>query len=116
MNRDDTRSFKVIPSSIILLQGCFENEESVNEGRYLGKTPLQAAKKAFTQIARKLKKDECELIFAIKETTRNKDGKIYLYKASKEQLPFAKQIIKHKGDKQISYFIDHKSKITTYRP
>lgn len=86
------RSFKVIVSTVKIVKGTnvewetllmdlFKGEEFY--GRYLGDSPNQAAKKAFTQIFRKLKNkvlEDTDIIFTLKESTQDSDKKEYTYK------------------------------------
>lgn len=86
------RSFKVIVSSVKIVKGTnieweclfmdlFKGEEFY--GRYLGESPNQAAKKAFTQIFRKIKSkvtEDTDIVFKLKESTHESDKKEYAYK------------------------------------
>lgn len=83
------RSFKIIVSSLKIIKGIkpgvfddmFQAEEYY--GRYLGDSPNQAAKKAFTQIFRKCKhslNDNIEIEFTLKESTNESDKKEYSYR------------------------------------
>lgn len=84
-------------------------------GRYLGGTPGQAAKKAFTQICRKLalKPDKfCGLTFDIIETTKGRSSysKPISYNGCRER---EEKILK-RDDKE--YSIQFKNKVKAYRP
>ena len=120
ISSDKKRSFKVVVGEI-KFNGCVGNDEEIKEGRYLGKSPLQAAKKAFTQICRikKIKpKDMCEIIFAIKETTRDSktQGKIFRYKGVRTRENPPKKITKISDMNNIkSYQIDFRDSITSYK-
>jgi hypothetical protein len=57
-------------------------------GRYMGSTPLSAAKKAFTRVCRETAiKGQCTLVIKIQETTRGADGKIFTYRGKREMNP-----------------------------
>lgn len=79
----DKRSFHIVVSSIISKSVSIQHESFGDKpycGRYLGDEPSQAAKKAFTQICRKIKVNQpCEIDFSIKETTRDSEKRIYQY-------------------------------------
>ncbi len=84
--KDNERSFKLDNLSIFVLNRDVEISEDFPLGRYIGKTPGQAAKKAFTQICRRLKlKFECEVLFNIIETTRDSQNSIYSYKGERKK-------------------------------
>lgn len=117
----EKRSFKLIPGDVIFNIKCDPNTEEIKEGRYLGKSPLQAAKKAFTQICRtkELKpKNKCDVIFTIKETTRDgkTQGKIFAYKGVREKEVPAKEIVKETATgHKVYYIIQFKNTITSYK-
>lgn len=71
-------------------------------GRYKGDGPLQAAKKAFTQICRKMKVEgDLHVSFTTRETTcnGNNKGKVYHYKGERTEDP--KPICKNSNSKII---------------
>jgi len=57
-------------------------------GRYIGSTPLSAAKKAFTRVCRETAiKGQCTFVIKIQETTRGCDEKIFTYRGKRELNP-----------------------------
>jgi hypothetical protein len=57
-------------------------------GRYLGSTPLSAAKKAFTRVCRDSAiRGQCTFVIKIQETTRGSNGKIFAYKGKRVMNP-----------------------------
>ena len=77
------RSFTIVVSKIIsddIDTNKLKTNNSDYYGRYLGYSPNQASKKAFTKICNKCKvAKECTIIFSIKETTRNSNKNIFNY-------------------------------------
>ncbi len=68
-----------------------DNGNIIKKGRYIGNSLLQAAKKAFTVLSKKYKKDmnhnmENNLTFAIQECTRGSKKEIYTYKGNIKKL------------------------------
>ena len=58
---------------------------NVSGGRYMSKTPVNAAKKAFSHILRQKDfKGRVTMEIHIRETTRGSNNKIYKYKVSKK--------------------------------
>lgn len=117
---NDKRSFKLIPEDVRFNSKCRPNTEELKEGRYLGKSPLQAAKKAFTQICRTkaLKPThKCEVVFSIRETTRDgkTQGKVFVYKGIREKEVPPKEIIKETLLGPKVYYIQFKNTITSYK-
>jgi hypothetical protein len=56
-------------------------------GRYISKTPANAARKAFTELCRtKRIRGICTLIVTIRETTKNSKHKIFTYKLKRNKL------------------------------
>lgn len=84
------RSFTIVTSDV--------NDEG---GRYIGKTPMNAAHKASRQLFRKTTKNLIR--FVIKETSRAHDKKTYSYVATREQLREPKVVLR--GNKEIKYSI-----------
>lgn len=116
----ETRSFKLIPEEVKFNSKCKVNKELLKEGRYLGKSPLQAAKKAFTQLCRTKELSpgkDCEVIFSIKETTRDgkTQGKIFIYRGNREKEIPPKKIIKESPTGPKTYYIYNKNVITSYK-
>lgn len=61
--------------------------KNVGGGRYMAKTPLGAAKKAFTQLCRKNNTQTCSnKKFVLKETTKGSKNKEYKYVGSRNKL------------------------------
>ena len=57
------------------------------DGRYVSRTPVSAAKKAFGRICKDRKmKGKCSMIVTIQETTRGEGGKVFSYKVVREKL------------------------------
>ena len=67
-------------------RGCSQKVRFNDTGRYVSDTPIGAAKKAFTQICRKLNKckGRMTLHYTIRETTEGSAGKLYSYIGRKE--------------------------------
>lgn len=84
------RSFTIVTSDV--------NDEG---GRYMGKTPMNAAHKASRQLFRKTTKNLIR--FVIKETSRSHDKKTYSYVATREQLREPKVVLR--GNKEIKYSV-----------
>ena len=81
----ETRHFKVVEV----------NGRKHEMGRYSGKVPQQAAKKAVTRIctAKKMSKDNCSITFSIQEMSQGSDKKIYgPYKAKLVKNPKEKWV------------------------
>ena len=73
-------------------------------GRFISKTPMNAAKKAFSKILNKNKEKYFKMTLKIKETTRNSNKKTFTYKLSRV---FKKNPEKVKiGNKEIIYNYD----------
>ena len=95
------------------------NEKILNNGggRYTGKNPMQAAKKAFTRICRNCSPDKgCSYVFVIQETTGNSAKKSFVYRGVRKELDEPEEV--KKGD--TTYLIrfscevkSHKSPSTT---
>lgn len=75
------RTFKILAESIEPKVNV--SNLSANGGRYTGNSPMQAAKKAYTQISRSFEgaseDDECRYVFTIQETTRGSQKKTFKY-------------------------------------
>jgi hypothetical protein len=85
-------------------------------GRYTGRNPMQAAKKAFTRIAKagddKKNKSECAYIFSIQETTQGSTKKVFVYRGTRRALE-TPQVVK-KGDTTYNIYFD--SDVRAYKP
>lgn len=95
---DGKRHFRILTDSISI-QVPQENLPK-NGGRFSGVMPMQAAKKAFTQIAKAYQKasgnEESEFSFSISETTRGSARKTFSYTGSRVRLE-TPQVIKKQG-------------------
>jgi len=57
------------------------------DGRYISRTPVSAAKKAFGRICKDRKmKGKCSMIVTVQETTRGDGGKVFSYKVDRIKL------------------------------
>ncbi len=82
---DGKRTFKLLVSSVN--PPVEENQLSGSGGRYVGRTPMQAAKKTFTQLARKVCGGEaCDFTFTIQESTQGSDKKQFSYTGERVEL------------------------------
>lgn len=78
----NSRSFKIIS---ITRSGKRLN---LSGGRYISKTPMEAARKMFSHAVRLLKNcGKCSLVITLMETTAGSDNKTYVYKISKINSP-----------------------------
>jgi len=106
MNNMKSRSFTILVDSLSP-EGKLENG-----GRFLGTSPMQAAKKAFTQITRNLSKGkECKYIFSIQETTHGSKKRQFTYCGTKTRLSKPTEISKNGN----SYKIDFKTDVKSFR-
>ncbi len=109
------RYFKILTDTIRSEDNSPDVEEgtlSSGGGRYTGRNPMQAAKKAFTRIARAATEGgECTYIFSIQETTQGSVKKVFTYKGVREELE-TPQIIK-KGETE--YKIRFRSVVRSYK-
>ena len=80
-----SRSFTI--DQIITHTGHVKGKENLG-GRYISRTPLNAAKKAATRICRNSKiKGRCTIDIKIKETTHGSSEKIFEYTAKRIKDP-----------------------------
>lgn len=83
INRTDATG-KVVPSKKL----AFLAESTYSSERYIGNSPMQAAKRAFTRICQEMSGKEASIefycTFYIKETTDGSAEKSYSYNGSKE--------------------------------
>lgn len=78
-------------------------------GRYVGKTPKQAACKGYSQLLRKMRKDgkkvnaNTQTTIYLRESTRGSSKKLYGYSASRVKLdqPQRHEIVKQDGGKKV---------------
>jgi len=113
------RYFKIVLTEIVP-QGSSPpiNTENLSAGggRYVGKNPMQAAKKAFTRISKASadgkSKKECSYVFSIAETTQTSAKKTFVYIGVRRELDEPQQVTK--GD--TTYPIRFESKVSSYKP
>ena len=100
------RSFAVV--NVGKHGGC---KTKFSSGRYLGRNPAAAAKKAFNNFCRQKKiRGVCTLIVTVRETTQGSKNKDFSYKLHRKKL--AKPMIMLEGTKNefvIEYQLDAKS-------
>lgn len=81
-----------------------KDDTSKNGGRYNGTQPAQAAKKAFSQLAKRLHgNDPCEIRFSIQECTQGSDKKVYVYVGQRTKLDTPQVINKAGSEYQVSF-------------
>lgn len=68
------RSFKIV---------AIDGKDVEDSGRYTGSSPLQAGRKAFTQICRKSKAKTCKKVFTVQESTNGSAKKQYTYRGER---------------------------------
>ena len=79
-------------------------------GRYISKSPMAAAKKAFTQKCKKAnKKGVCSFDITLRETTQGSKQKVYKYKIKRTKLKTPLKIKLGKNDVIIKYKVVAKS-------
>ena len=87
----EMRTFKVVKTT---RQGKCDTK--FKPGRYIGKTPVSAALKAFNQLCRVKKiRGVCTLNVTVQETTRGSEGKQFTYKLNRMKLD--KPVVLFKG-------------------
>ena len=75
------RSFTVV--QVTKTGGC---KTKFHGGRYVGRNPVGAARKAFNDFCRvKRIKGVCALVVTVKETTSGSKGKVFSYKLNKRE-------------------------------
>jgi len=81
-------------------------------GLYRSRTPVSAAKKAFTELCRIKKiRGICTLFITVKETTRNSKNKEYTYKLNRNKLKKPLILQGSAGE----YVIEYQSKATSVK-
>ena len=89
--KDGYRSFTVL--EVGKHGGC---KTKFHGGRYVGRNPVGAARKAFNDFCRvKRIKGVCALVVTVKETTSGSKGKVFSYKLNRRKL--AEPIIRLEG-------------------
>ena len=110
------RYFKILVSSIIpenKSPNVQDDDISSGGGRYTGKNPMQAAKKAFTRICRVATAGgECTYIFSIQETTQTSSKKSFTYRGVRTELEKPQEV--KKGD--TTYLIRFNSEVRSHKP
>ena len=95
------RSFTVV--SVGKHGGC---KTKFHGGKYVSKTPVQAARKAFSELCRIKKiRGVCTLTVSVKETTQGSSKKVYTYKLNRHRLK-KPMIMKPKGSNS-EYVIEY---------
>jgi hypothetical protein len=111
------RTFTLVPESIMnASSGSVDVDTSTlpkNKGKYKGKTPMQAAKKAFSTIRKRCgeKDTSCSFIFSIQEITPNSKKSTFTYIGQKQKLEEPHTI--HKKGKQ--YDVNFSTSIKAYK-
>lgn len=100
------RSFAVV--NVSKHGGC---ATKFNEGRFISREPVGAAKKAFNQFCRQKKiRGVCTLTVTVEETTRGSNNKQFTYKLHRRKLSEPKIMMEGTNDEYvIEYKIDAKS-------
>ena len=107
LGKQGYRSFTVVDVS--KLGGC---KTKFHGGRFVGRTPAGAARKAFTELCRLKKiRGVCTLSLAIQETTVGSNKKVHMYKLQRHKLK--KPIVRSVGDKE--WVIEYKSGIKSIK-
>lgn len=102
------RSFKLVSSEVdpALPQTVLS---SIEKGTYKGKTPMQAGKKCFSQICRRMMKEEnnpsYSCTFTIRESTRKSAGKRHTYHGERRELD-TPQVISRDGTEYSIRFVN----------
>ena len=97
------RSFK-----ILYIRSKSKGIKSKKGGRYISKTPIGAAKKAFNKECNKSKiKGVCTMFIILIETTRNSKNKIYRYKIKRKKLKKPIEIERDNKIIKYNYKIDY---------
>ena len=98
--KSNMRSFTLVEAT--KFGGC---KTKFRGGRYVNRTPAQAARKAFSELCRRKKvKGVCTLNILVKETTQGSKHKVYSYKLNRKKL--AKPVVlksNNGGEYKIEY-------------
>ena len=87
--------------TVVSLKSRSKGKKSKEGGRYISRTPMAAALKAFTAECRKSKiHGQCALILEIRETTSGSKHKVYKYKMNRKKL--ATPLVINKGGVSIT--------------
>ncbi len=102
------RTFKLLVNSV--KPSVDDGQLNGNGGRYVGKTPMQAAKKCFTQLCRKVALGKaCEFAFTIQESTQGSEKKQRSYKGVRSELDEPQEIVRANTSYIIRFKNDVKS-------
>lgn len=90
--------------------GCLTKHR---EGRYKGRAPVDAAKKAFNELCRVKKvRGVCTMIITVRETTQGSNKKLFTYKLMRHKLKEPIVLQGASGEYKIEYKISAKSQKT----
>ena len=90
--------------------GCLTKHK---EGRYKGRAPVDAAKKAFNELCRVKKiRGVCTMVITVRETTQGSDKKLFTYKLMRHKLKEPIVLQGASGEYKIEYKISAKSQKT----
>jgi hypothetical protein len=117
-NGSGIRYFKILADKIIPQKDSPvipASELSFKGGRFKGRNPMQAAKKAFTGLckaATKLGYDgECSYIFTIQETSQGSHKKEFPYSGERLKLATPQKVVKDNTE----YFVSFSSTVRSYK-
>ena len=111
------RCFKILLETVEPL----EDSPSVDEdklkggGKYTGKNPIQAAKKAFSKICKNCSDKTSEqmiYLFSIKETTKGSPGKVSQYRGVRRKLDEPRKVVKG----GTTYEVKFHNEVKPYKP
>jgi hypothetical protein len=112
------RYFKILADKIIPQKGSPvipASELSFKGGRFKGRNPMQAAKKAFTGLCKAATKlgyeGECSYIFTIQETSQGSHKKEFPYSGERLKLSTPQKVVKDKTE----YFVSFSSTVRSYK-
>jgi hypothetical protein len=112
------RYFKILADKIIPQKGSPvipASELSFKGGRFKGRNPMQAAKKAFTGLCKAATKlgyeGECSYIFTIQETSQGSHKKEFPYSGERLKLSTPQKVVKDNTE----YFVSFSSTVRSYK-
>lgn len=104
------RYFKILATRIIPQNSSPQiatDHLSLKGGRFKGRNPMQAAKKAFTKICNIAAKSgyegDCSYIFTIQETSQKSNKKEFTYQGERHRLPVPQKIIKEGNTYEVKF-------------